>query len=291
MIPIILDGNVIGQVLCIPYVFCRHFFLEVSPDGYQSYPPGHLVAIILPYTLSQSQLQLLDLHGAPSALSRTVQYTTNDDQRKRSMRTNLQYHHALNMLNFPLGLLEYVSDPVYPHPYAIWTGREAGNSLQKPREGMETRLLENLLNQVKAKKASSLRSDFRVAFVHAGALKMIHQLPEFVERRAKHQYIQFYLYGSDPDIPPSLWSVTEIWPCGMDFLYSFRDLFAHSLLCSGGIATFTPAAMRSNPGEVYNLICQINRHPIWACYILPSTLGMLASIECGAEDPLKAFDE
>jgi hypothetical protein len=227
MIPIILDANVIGQVLCIPYVFCRYFFLDVSPDGYQSYPPGHLVAVILPYSLSQSQLQLFDSDGAPPALPRNVQYTTNDDQRKRSMRTNPQYHHALNMLKFPPDLLEYVSDPVYPHPYAIWTGKEAGNSLAKPREGMETKLLESLLNQVKAKKASSPRSEFRVVFVHAGALKIIHQLPEFVERRAKHQHIQFYLYGSDPDIHPSLWSVTEIWPCGIYFLYTFREPFAH----------------------------------------------------------------
>jgi len=48
--------------------------------------------------------------------------------------------------------------------------------------------------------------------------------------------------------------------------------------------------MHSDPLGVINLIRNINAHPRWTCYILPSALGMLAKLECRNEDPFKVFE-
>ncbi|KAF9480026.1 hypothetical protein BDN70DRAFT_920799 [Pholiota conissans] len=266
LIPIIFDDNVIGQILCVSFNFYRLFFSEVPPEAYKTYPSGQLIAIILPYTLAGEDLKAHYPYRVPDVLPNGVHHTADNDKIQRSMRTKPQFHHALNMLNFPSKLVQYVSE--YTRPYAIWTGRDTSSS-QKSKEEMETRLLEIILKEVGAKKGN-IRSECRMIFVHAGAIRTSYQLPEFVERRAGPQHM-FYIYGSHPDIPHSLWSVSEIWPCG-------------------GVVTFSPSAMRSNPHDIYHLMTQINRHPLWTCYILPSALGMVATMECGTEDPLKIFN-
>lgn len=61
----------------------------------------------------------------------------------------------------------------------------------------------------------------------------------------------------------------------------------------GGIVTFTPSAFTSyDPLSVLQLIGQIAEHPLWACYILPSVLGKVASVSHGDDlDPLSSYDK
>lgn len=48
---------------------------------------------------------------------------------------------------------------------------------------------------------------------------------------------------------------------------------------SGGVVTFTPEAIMDDYLGVLNRIRQIESHPLWTCYILPSVLGMVARHE------------
>lgn len=61
--------------------------------------------------------------------------------------------------------------------------------------------------------------------------------------------------------------------------------------CAGGIVTFTPNSIAKDPLGAHHLIMKLNRHPLWASYIVPAALGMLASIACGTGDPVKTFDQ
>ena len=56
----------------------------------------------------------------------------------------------------------------------------------------------------------------------------------------------------------------------------------------GGIVTFTPEAILDDYLEVLAKINQIQSHPLWACYILPPVLGMVAKDE--ENDPVAWFD-
>ncbi|KAF8973779.1 hypothetical protein BDZ97DRAFT_1776820 [Flammula alnicola] len=239
LVPIILDDNIIGQVVFFPYLYHMVLDIEVPRDLSER---GHLVTAILPYALSPAQLKQ-ESQVLTRELGPPLQPMLELGQWDRSLRTSPHYHHALRVLDTQPGA----------------------------RERMETRLLQRLLNQVKAKNAGH-RSEARVVFVHVGALGTVHKLADFVERRANHHMVQFYTYGTDPDVSPSMWSITEIWPCG-------------------GIVTFTPSAMLKDPILVCQRIIQISRHPAWACYILPLALGLLAKLECGDEDPVKMLEQ
>ena len=42
--------------------------------------------------------------------------------------------------------------------------------------------------------------------------------------------------------------------------------------------------------DALELIKQINEHPLWECYVLPSVVAMLAKLTCQDENPLALFD-
>jgi hypothetical protein len=62
-------------------------------------------------------------------------------------------------------------------------------------------------------------------------------------------------------------------------------------MSSGGIVTFTPSALLEDPIGVYKLVAQIVKHPLWACYLLPSAIGMVAKLTREGEDPLAVYDK
>lgn len=41
----------------------------------------------------------------------------------------------------------------------------------------------------------------------------------------------------------------------------------------GGIVTFTAKALAEDPFGCYNLMTQVDEHPIWECFVTPNVLA------------------
>lgn len=215
--PIEFDNNVIGQILCFPYVLHPVFCLKLPVEMYKE---GELVMAILPYTLDTVDIvenPLTDLRDPLTTYRNHEPFKLQLDTTSRPY--NPDYQHAISLLNIPVDFVNHIAHPQHKRPYMIWTGRESVGAQHSGQKALETRLLQTFLDKVGAQKAGS-RSYVRIAFVHLSVLKSIHHFPEFVERRAgrnqgRSQYpLQFYLYGTDSSVHPSMWRIHEIWPCG-----------------------------------------------------------------------------
>lgn len=53
--------------------------------------------------------------------------------------------------------------------------------------------------------------------------------------------------------------------------------------------TFTHNALLENPIAVGILIKQLQKHPFWDCYLLPSVLTVFVRMASGDEDPATVF--
>lgn len=54
--------------------------------------------------------------------------------------------------------------------------------------------------------------------------------------------------------------------------------------------TFTASALYEDPWGIVSKIKDIDRHPLWMCYLLPSVVGMAATM-CSVDDnPMEAYD-
>jgi hypothetical protein len=213
--PVSMDGNVIAHVVFFPHIIttmCRR--LKVPPDVQVA---GSLVAVLLPWSISPSQ-RSRDWRKPPSmylsADTRLEPMITDKARWERSIRTKPSYQHAIRMLQFPQWLHRYMSEEEYNRTFTVWW--DTGD-VKKKKPGMETMLLYSIMEQCRAKNASSSSSDIRVAFVHVGALKSIHKFPSFVERCLK-PHLLFYTYGTHESIPPEDWGVREIYPCGTYYI-------------------------------------------------------------------------
>ncbi|KAF8912874.1 hypothetical protein CPB84DRAFT_1670858, partial [Gymnopilus junonius] len=267
--PVKLDDNVIGQTLFFPYS-CR--FRVIGMDlPVELSQQGNLVVAILPYTLSQAQLgrepsPLKPPGHKPSrkvAPLKTRKPTLPQEDWSLALRTQPMYHQGLETLGFTPQFYKYLAE--WKRTYSIWSEARKDSK----RVGVEISTLKAVLNRTSH--FVQLTAEFRLIFVHIGSLRTFHKLPGLHDRRSKSTYTQFYVFGTHPDLPSSSSKIREIYPWG-------------------GIVTFTPFAMCADPRGVLHKIRQISKHPQWACYILPSALGLLAKLECGNEDPLKVFE-
>ena len=207
MRPLILDNDIIGQILIFPPGLMKVLHhLEIPSEFAQ---PDDLVVALLPWVLSkpqrmkESRLPYSEPHSLPSTLLES-------DRWSRSIRLKPSYQHALRILGFPEDLHNYMRDSERSF-CILWNHRTSSKNA-----GMETRLLLNIMEQVRAKPAGQA-NDARIVFVHVSALISLDRLPGLVERRSRRPHVYFYTYGSHEDVSPSLWSVKEIYPCGEVF--------------------------------------------------------------------------
>jgi len=117
----------------------------------------------------------------------------------------------------------------------------------------------------------------RCIFIHVSSWPILYKLPGIVHRRLRRPEVLFFTYGSDPTVDPSFWGLQEVFPIG-------------------GIVTFTPRAIAENPIGVEKLITQLAKHPLWTCYVLPSTIAMIVNvinddIAAGPDPKLKSIVE
>ena len=222
--PIRFDSNVVGQILCFPYVLHPVFCLNLPAEMYKE---GELVMAILPYALDAVDIMENPLTHSGNWSDPVIAHHWPQSFKLQKDTTACpyppDYQHAIGLLNIPPEFANHIGHPQHKRPYIIWTGREPVGAQHNGQKALETRLLQTFLDKAGALKAGS-RSYVRIVFIHLGALKSIHHLPEIVDRRSgklNHQLgrpgnypLQFYLYGSDPSVHPSMWHVHEIWPCG-----------------------------------------------------------------------------
>lgn len=208
MTPIVFDDNVTGQTLFFPYS-CRFqvIGMDLPPELSQ---PGNLVAAILPYTLSQGQLEK-ELPFEKAEL-KPWEPTLPQEDWSLALRTKPLYHQGLQILGLTTQFYRYLAE--WKRTFYIWS--ESRKDLK--REGIETSLLKAILEQTSHPVA--LTNDARLVFIHAGSLRTFHKLPGLHERRSKSTLIQFYIFGTDPDLTPSFWKIREIYPWGAFVLVS-----------------------------------------------------------------------
>ncbi|KAK2461748.1 hypothetical protein APHAL10511_006211 [Amanita phalloides] len=268
VIPATLDNDVVGHLLLFSpdSELCRK--LNVPSDLRQS---RSLVVTLVAWELSPKQLAL-DFRKPVSGILPKV---TNIDQTiedtirwERSIRTKVSYHHALRVLKFPKALHDFMTHE-HKRPFCVWWD-SGDNTNAKSHPGIETMYLLSIMEQCRAGNVG-LKSVARVVFVHVGALKTVHKMPQFMDRRANHPLVQFYTYGTHESVGPGIWGVREIWPCG-------------------GVVTFMPQAALDDFFGLLHRIRQIYAHPLWASYVIPSAIGMMAKLICGNDDPLAVFD-
>ncbi|KAF8640769.1 hypothetical protein AX17_000419 [Amanita inopinata Kibby_2008] len=265
--PVSLDEHIVGHMLLFPpnnSDLCQRFNVPSQLQQYDS-----LIVALLPWKLSSKQIALDWRNSFVHHLARhtSIEPTIADSARwERSIRTKVSYHHALRILKFPNALHDFMVQE-HRRPFCIWW--EGGDSI-KGRMGVETAYLSSIMEQCRAANVGS-KAAARVVFVHVGALATVHKLPGFTERRTRQPLVHFYIYGSHECVAPDVWGVREIWPCG-------------------GIITFTPQSVLDDFQGVLHRIRQVHAHPLWACYIMPSVLGMIARLTCRNEDPLHVYD-
>ncbi|KAJ7071531.1 hypothetical protein C8F01DRAFT_1110905 [Mycena amicta] len=225
---------------------CKVFGVPHSPENAEFLKAPILLALIR-WTPTADWRRPLGL------LSGTAARRVNPEDWKKSLLIR-KYHVALRILKFPVDVLEWIARD--PRRYTIW-------SIFQDRvdpQDTETMLLMSVLARHKAKRT---KHDFRITFIHVGALKTLRKMPYLVEQRSRSCTIHFYTYGTHPSIPPDQWRVREIYPC---------------------------ALFMKTPGVFVTKIRKIAEHPLWTCYMLPTVLGMATRLCCPDEDPLAAFD-
>ncbi|KAF9568177.1 hypothetical protein CPC08DRAFT_450079 [Agrocybe pediades] len=264
LVPAILDGNTIGQIIFFPWNENQSTLPISVPTEFQEIQGDtHLIAVIMLYLLEPTDIDAVKMR--PPVLE--------DDLRplsepfgpqvtwEKSLASKPYFHYGIRTLGFDKRLFEHLSQ--YSRSYCIWPQNNS----------FENRCLEAILSETQATRVPPTTADARMIFVHVKALDILHGMPGLVERRAT-QGVQFLCFGSsDVDEPMGVGQgIREIYPLG-------------------GVVTFTPAVMQYEPNDVCELIRRIDAHPLWCAYILPVSLGVLSKLECKAEDPLKTFDE
>ncbi|KAG6850314.1 hypothetical protein H0H93_014889 [Arthromyces matolae] len=270
LLPISLDNITIGHI-----IFFHHDTTIVAsqlrpPSDIQQ--PGSLIAALVPWTLSSGQLALHHRHPPNKyiAVEADMPSLVQDaPQWARTLRKKKNYHHGLRMLKFPRSLHTYLSAAEHERTFSVWF--EGGDGTKK-KPGIETFALYKILEKCNTKPSRSF-SDARIIFVHVGAIRCLEKLPGLLEICSNSFPVQFYSYGTHQAFTPDFWGIREIFPCG-------------------GIVTFTFQALLEDPTGFYHKLHQIHSHPMWECYILPSTIGMVAKLYGQKEerDPLVMLD-
>ena len=206
-----LDNNRVALLLVFPatnLILCKEF--NVRQDLRKA---GHFIAALLPWKIVGKKARTHRLHRDPC--DRTHQFFRSEQQelvqvteRDLSLTKDSSYHRAFSMLGFPKWLYNDLSDPKFK--YCVWN-KDGDGTQTEP--GSETMALKRILKERPAKDVG-LKADAFVVFVHVGALKTLHFLPGFMERRMKRPDVQFMTYGTHHTIPPARWGMRLIYPVG-----------------------------------------------------------------------------
>ncbi|EAU88903.2 hypothetical protein CC1G_12844 [Coprinopsis cinerea okayama7 len=279
-------------------------------DTWTSDTPTRSIRNWGPFANAQLQFdKIRDLLSSPvvkhdDAPVRTVEY--GPAHWKTLVKLRPTYQLALRVLGFPEGIYRHLQR--VQRYWGIYKGGAAGLSGHpgslatltstkgtSPRAELESQLLASILNRVRlecdvsempeyqhliksemVKKAEVERPGIRpvsggnkpgIVFIHLEALGDLDQLSDFVELvKATKDSVEFYSFGTHQSYSSSFWGVRQIFPIG-------------------GVMTLAPSSLIT-AGTLGKLRAVIE-HPFWTAYIVPSVVGMLATL-AGVRDVEKA---
>lgn len=188
--PFELDKNLVGYVLFFPYVHRMKIIGTDVPGDYNQ--PGSLVIALIPFSLSQ------DLIAKNPPFPPLEQASAGS-------------HHKLQVVRFSSDHLKYLKAK---RSFTVFADRLSERRIEAERFDQDTQDLIDIL-----KKTGSFlvpcNAEARMIFIHVRAIGNLHRFPRFVERRAASTQVQFYIYGTHPDLSPSVMPVQEVYPCGL----------------------------------------------------------------------------
>ncbi|KAK7057558.1 hypothetical protein R3P38DRAFT_3169079 [Favolaschia claudopus] len=257
VLPTLYEGRLHGVLLFFPPT-CQNLLQILQPPGDLRQNAGLLVALLCTH---ESPAQQRYKKKAAMELECTVERAVlSREEWHKSLQHERDYHISLRILQLPVWVREYV----YRHASTIWHKSTYGPG-RRDEIDQETGHLLQVLKKSKLRVVKPNDETADVIFIHVGALENLHNIPLLAQRRLRPKF-RFFLYGTHETVPPCQWG--------------FRDVYS-----LGGVVTFTPEALASDPWGVLKTVHQIHAHPLWDCYIMPQILGMAVQLTgSGARD-------
>lgn len=254
--------------------------LQVPPQLAQ---PGDLILALMPCHVMPS----IYVNLRPDEIKDPQQDTMSSEMTNRAKIID-----AIQILNFPAWFLGWLTN----RRYAIWMpckgppfkrGTILPVDSNFSRHGSEDMLaLVRLLKYFKCENVA-LNGGVRIVFVHVAAIGTAHQISSLAQWRCERPDIRFVTFGRHECIRPMYWGFSEIWTLGIVFCNFYLYISEPDL---GGIITFTANALLDDLMGVEQLIRQIDKHPLWTCYIHPNVLSVFIRMSCpGGDDPVSLF--
>ncbi|KAL4268000.1 Chromo domain-containing protein [Pleurotus pulmonarius] len=262
ILPLYLDNKIVSLLLVFSAIGSRPLARKLSlPQNYQqSRTP---VAVLLAWSLPNYERQ-----EWRSPVNKPIYRSVPYEPPSMSTRQSRRLCTLMRVLRFPQDLHEFMSRTT--RTYCLWwEGGDGGPAVDNQK--WETKTLKKVLQSCGAEDGGHDK-DVRVVFIHVASVLTLHRLPNFLDRRSKRLEVCFYTYGTHHRVPPSLWGIRPIY-------------------LAGGIVTFTPQALLGNPDILRIRIKQIVAHPLWDCYVLPTTVAIASLLSAGKDDPLDLFDQ
>ncbi|TFK76887.1 hypothetical protein BDN72DRAFT_15333 [Pluteus cervinus] len=224
-----------------------------------------LIAALVPWTLSRVQIEQewrRPLASLVASKPPKLEYQAFMERTRwdKSTRTKPADQQALRLLKPSKMWHDYMSSST-ERPWSTWDGVDRGPNPTTTFPKVEYNLLASLLSHY-----AKPSDNWRVLFIHIGALSTVHLCRHFVEKRARRSDCALFTYGTHHSFPPEEWGIKEIYNCG-------------------GVVTFAPHVLMRDPVGIAELINEVDEHPLWLGYILPSAIGLAARLLYPDEQP------
>ncbi|THU96358.1 hypothetical protein K435DRAFT_797417 [Dendrothele bispora CBS 962.96] len=271
-VPVILDKKLVAQMLFFPPSMTILLKFFQMPSEFNN---GPLVAALLPWTLNTLEqpsewlrpykTQLADAQNLQIELQQN-RPDTNFWQEELVPKRPV-FKHAIRILQFPYWLHEYMS--FADRTYCVWS-----DETKFKGKALETDLLQSILRKYKDAVPVPIdgQKSLKAVFIHVSSLSNLSKIPNLVSLRSQTVETMFILFGTS--------SYRS---------YHYRGGF-QEIYPIGGVVTFTASALIEDPISILEKMDEIDEHPLWLGYIIPSVLGLAVRLFYGEDDPLAAFD-
>ncbi|KAF9268402.1 hypothetical protein L218DRAFT_1073705 [Marasmius fiardii PR-910] len=270
--PVNMDSIHTANLICIPSSALKQIERHVQvPAELATTETGALVVVLSSWVLPREQQLNNDWHEFIHDRDESeVEYLVSDQRFLKVPETKC----TVGILGYPQWLHNFLRPREYQRTYSIFTGFQPEPNATVE---LETNLLESILGRYESAKPAPIESEdiSRIIFIHAQGLDKVSQIPLLRKRRETVETM-FVVFGT---LPPNVPEVE--YPLGLWEIYPI-----------GGVVTFTAKALLRHPDVILEKTQAIAEYDLWTCYIIPTVLGMAATLfyKDKDESPLEAFD-